>query len=394
LNFKGRQGDVNQAEGVFMGKKAQFIYSVMGDFLAGRVTRKEASELLQINERSVSRIARRVEEKKFLGVVNANRGRKAPNKTDEDLKRDVMSLMESRYFDFNMTHALEVLKKDHGLVIGYSTFRSWCGERHLVKRRKRRRGKIRTARTRMASEGLLLQMDGSPHRYNGKDEWSLIAAIDDATSEIPYGEFFLGEDTLSCMTVMQKIIEKKGIPHAIYTDKAGIFGGKKRQFFSQFSRACEELDIQIIFASSAQAKGRIERAWDTIQDRIVPEMRVRKIIRMPAANHYLQEQFLPNYWAANNTVAPRNTESRYRKLSLKVDLNNVFCIKDFRAVKADHTLSWQGDTYQVASPLKYSLHGQKIEIRTYQNLKWMAFFAGKEISIVKFERPLSLKKAA
>lgn len=381
-------------EGLFMSKKEQFTYSVIGDFLTGRVNRKEASELLQITERSISRIARRIEEKKFLGVVHGNRGKKSAKRLSVDLKRDVMSLMESQYFDFNMTHALEVLKSEHDLVVGYSTFRKWCCEKHLVKRRKRRRGKIRIKRTRMASEGLLLQMDGSHHRFNGKDEWCLIAAIDDATSEIPYAEFFLGEDTLSCMAVMQRIIEKKGIPHVIYTDKAGIFGGNKRQNFSQFCRACEELDIQVICADSAQAKGRIERTWDTIQDRLVPEMRIRKIQRMPTANAYLQEQFLPNYWAQNNMVAARNSESRYRKLSPNKNLREIFCIKEFRAVKADHTLSWQGDLYTVASPIKYSLHGQKVEIRTYQDLSWKAYFAGKELEIVKFERPLSLKLAA
>lgn len=381
-------------EGILMGKKEQITYSVVGDFLSGRVSRREASELLQVRERTVSRIARRIEEKKMMGVVHGNRGRKSLRRLPDELKRDVMCLMETTYFDFNMTHALEVLKSEHGLEVGYSTFRKWCDERHLVKRRKRRRGKIRVKRTRMPSEGLLLQMDGSPHRYNGKDKWCLIAAIDDATSEIPWAEFFLGEDTLSCMTVMQRIIEKKGIPQAIYTDKAGIFGGQKRQNFSQFCRACEELDIQVICADSAQAKGRIERTWDTVQDRLVPEMRIRKIHRMPAANSYLQEQFLPNYWDQNNRVAPRNNQSRYRKLSPKTNLREIFCIKDFRCVKADHTISWQGDTYQVASPLKYSIHGQKIEIRTYQDLTWKTYFAGREIPIVKFERPQSLKIAA
>lgn len=377
-----------------MGKKEQVTYRVIEDFLTHKICRREAADLLQIRERSIARIARRVEAKKFLGVVHGNRGRKSEKRLPAELKRDVMALMQSRYFDFNMTHALEVLKSEHSLIVGYSTFRKWCSEKQLVKRRKRRKGKVRRARVRMPSEGLLLQMDGSPHRYNGKDEWCLIAAIDDATSEIPYAEFFLGEDTLSCMTVMQKIIEKKGIPRAIYTDKAGIFGGQKRQNFSQFCRACEELDIQVICAESAQAKGRIERTWDTFQDRIVPEMRIRKIHRMPAANAFLQEQFLPNYWAQNNMVAARNTESRYRRLSLRVDLNEIFCIKEFRAVKADHTLSWDGEIYQIQSPLKYSIQGQKIEIRTYQNLTTKAFFAGKEIQIVKFTRPATLKRAA
>jgi transposase-like protein len=386
---------VSQAEeGIFMGKKEQVTYRVIEDFLTAKICRREAAELLGIRERSVSRIARRVEQKRFLGVVHGNRGRRSEKRLPEELKRGVMGLMQSRYFDFNMTHALEVLKSEHNLVVGYSTFRKWCREKQLVKRRKRRRSKVRRARVRMPSEGLLLQMDGSHHRYNGKDEWCLIAAIDDATSEIPYGEFFLGEDTLSCMAVMQKIIEKKGIPRAIYTDKAGIFGGKKRQNFSQFCRACEELDIQVICADSAQAKGRIERTWDTVQDRIIPEMRIRKIHRIKAANAYLQEQFLPGYWEQNNIVAPRNTESRYRKLSTKVNLREIFCIKEFRSVKADHTLSWDGEIYQIQSPLKYSIQGQKIEFRTYQDLTTKTYFAGKEIEIVKFNRPQALKQAA
>jgi len=377
-----------------MGKKEQITYRVIGDFLTHKLSRKEAAQLLQIRERSVSRIARRVEQKQMLGVVHGNRGRKSEKRLPKELKIKVMTLMQERYFDFNMTHALEMLKSENDLVVGYSTFRKWCGEKHLVKRRKRRSTKVRRSRVRMPSEGLLLQMDGSPHRYNGKDEWCLIAAIDDATSEIPYAEFFLSEDTLSCMTVVQKIIEKKGIPRAIYTDKAGIFGGQKRQNFSQFSRACEELDIQIIYADSAQAKGRIERTWDTFQDRIIPEMRLRHIRRMPAANDYLQNQFIPNYWVQNNMVAARNNQSQYRELGDKIDLNEIFCIKEYRSVKADHTLSWDSDRYQVESPLKHSIRGQKIEIRTYQDLSWEAWFAGKEIEIVKLEPPQSLKKAA
>ena len=123
----------------------------------------------------------------------------------------------------------------------------------------------------------------------------MIAAIDDATSDIPYAEYFLSEDTINCMTVLQKIIEKQGIPYAIYVDQAGCWGGEKRAHFNQFKRACEELGIKIIFANSPEGKGRIERTWDTMQDRIIPEMRLRKIHRMSAANDYLQNQFLPNY---------------------------------------------------------------------------------------------------
>jgi hypothetical protein len=141
------------------------------------------------------------------------------------------------------------------------------------------------------------------------------------------------------------------------------------------------LDIRIIFASSPEAKGRIERTWDTIQDRIVPEMRVRNIHRMPAANDYLQNQFIPNYWAQKNRVVPRSLESRYKLLPEDKDLREIFCLKEHRSVKRDHTLNWDGKIYQLASPLNYSIRGQQIELRTYQDLSWVAFFAGKPIEL-------------
>ena len=375
-----------------MSKQGQLAYRVVSEFLQGKLYRKEAAEILAVRERTITRIARRIEAKGLFATVHGNRGKAPWNKRSEENKRTVMQLVEREYFDFNMTHCLEKLRDNHALEIKYETFRRWCHEKKLVKRLKRRRAVARYRRVRMQSEGMLLQMDGSPHRYNGKDEWCLIAAIDDATSDIPYAEFFLSEDTINCMTVLQRIIEKKGTPYAIYVDEAGCFGGGKRAHFNQFKRACEELDIKIIYATSPEAKGRIERAWDTIQDRIIPEMRLRKIHRMPAANDYLQNQFLPNYWEIENTVSAKSKESRYTALHSAVKLKEILCLKEYRTVQRDHTLSWHGVEYSLQSPLKYSIYRQKIEIRTYQDLTWEAFFAGKPIELHKIKSSHLLKK--
>ena len=145
----------------------------------------------------------------------------------------------------------------------------------------------------MPAEGYLLQMDGSPHRYNGRDIWSLILAIDDATSEIPHGEFFLSETTTACMQVLRRIVEKKGLPRALYVDKAGWAGGGKRVEFCQFHRACEELGIQVLFANSPEAKGRVERSFNTIQDRIIPELRLAKIKTMKLSLIHISEPTRP-----------------------------------------------------------------------------------------------------
>lgn len=378
-------------EGMYMSKQGQFLYSTVADFLNSKLSRKQAAEVLEVSERSITRMARRVEERGLFAAVHGNRGKAPWNKKDKDLKGSVMELVERRYFDFNMTHCLEKLRDEHGIKVGYETLRRWCHEKRLVKRAKKRKMKARYKRIRAQSEGLLLQMDGSPHRYNGKDEWCLIAAIDDATSDIPHAEFFHSEDTINCMTVLQRIIEKKGIPYALYVDQAGCFGGGKRAQFNQFKRACEELGIKIIFATSAQGKGRIERTWDTVQDRIIPEMRLRKIKSMPAANQFLQDQFLPNYWKIQNTVPANSKKTSYTALESKIDLKQVLCLKDYRAVNADHTISWEGVTYSLQSPVKHSIYRQKIEIRTYQDLTWKAFYAGNPIALHEIK---SIKKAA
>jgi len=381
-------------EGILVGKRMEFEYQVISDFLSRRMSRVQASQMLGVRERTISRKARRLEAKGLISLVHGNIKRTPVNKILASKKVEIMKLVEGRYFDFNMTHCLEILEREHDLKISYDTFRRWSHEKHLVKRKKRRRSKPRKYRDRMECEGLLLQFDGSPHRWNAKEEWCLIGAIDDATSKMPYAEFFLSEDTLSCMTVMQKIIEKNGIPYALYVDRAGWFGGQKRQNFAQFKRACEELDINVIFANSPQAKGRIERAWDTIQDRLIPEMRIRKIKSMPAANDYLQNQFLANYWNTRNTVVPRSQDVKYRVLDSRIDLNEIFCTKEYRVVKNNHTISWDGDLYQLHSPLKYSIQNQEIELRTYQDLTWKAYFAGQEIRIEKIVPPEKTQVAA
>ena len=384
-------GNMREAGGIYMSKQGQLVYRVVSEFREGKLYRKEAAEVLEVRERTVTRIARRIEAKGMFATVHGNRGKVPWNKQPEQTKKTVMELVQRQYFDFNMTHCLEKLKENHGLRVKYETFRKWCHEKKLVKRAKRRRPVARYRRARMQSEGLLLQMDGSPHRYNGVDEWCLIAAIDDATSDIPYGEFFLSEDTINCMTVLQRIIEKKGIPYALYVDEAGCLGGGKRAHFNQFKRACEELGTKIIFATSPQAKGRIERAWDTIQDRIIPEMRLRKIHKMPAANDYLQNQFLANYWKNENTVPAKSKETRYTALHSTIDLKEILCLKEYRTVNRDHTLSWNGTHYDLRSPLKYSIYRQKIELRTYQDLTWKAFFAGNPIVLTEVPTTSFLK---
>lgn len=372
-----------QRGGVLMSNRDQFRLGILNDFNSRKIRRSEAAVLLETTERNVSKMARRVEQKGVWGVLHGNTSKCAHNKSPEELRAQVLKIVKEKYFDFNVTHCKEMLEKNEGLKITYSVLYGWLKQAGLIKRKKRHRSRIYKQRIRMPAEGILLQLDGSHHKWNGKDEWVLIAAIDDATSKIAHAEFYTSEDTLNCMNLIEKIIHKFGIPQSIYVDKAGWFGGTKRDGFSHFVNACETLGIKIIFANSPQAKGRIERAWDTFQDRLIPEMRLLDIRNIVKANDYLQNEFISHYWQNKNTVEARVPEIKYKPLASGMDLKEVLCLKEIRHVKKDHTISWEADIYRVSSSQNVSLANRQIEIRTYQNLTMKMFYAGHEI---KFEK--------
>lgn len=350
-----------------MSKNEAVGLRVLEEFRLGELSRLEAAALLGCSERTVTRRVKKIRLEGALGIKHGNYQKPALNRVDASKRERMLKLAEETYFDFNMTHCLEMLKEHHDLATSYTTFHRWCRQAGIAKRKRRRTSKARVYRERMACEGLLLQMDGSHHRWNGKDEWCLIAMIDDATSEIPAAKFFEGETTLGCMQVLRGVIEAKGVPQMIYTDQAGwAGGGEKRRGFSQFVRACEELGIRVITTSSAEAKGRIERAWCTTQDRLVPELRIAGIKSMLDANRYLEQVYLPKYWHVRNTVKARDETSRYRALLPSEDLNEIFCIKYTRQIHSDQTVQFDNQLYKITDRRYGSLKKKEVTIHVYE----------------------------
>lgn len=372
---------------VVVSKNEQFTHRILEEFRAGKIRKADAAKLLGVSERTLQRKAKRIREKGIMGLKHGNYERSPFNRKDAALKAEMLQLASETYYDFNMVHCLEKLEAEHGLKTSYATFRGWCRSANIGKRKRRRTSKVKVYRERLANQGLMLQMDGSHHKWNGKDEWVLIALIDDATSDIPYAEMFTTEDTWNCMAVLQKVIEIRGRPEAIYTDRAGWFGGIKRQYFSQFVRACEELDIKVIYANSPEAKGRIERAWQTFQDRLIPEMRLRGITSMEAANRYITHDFLPNYWSQRNTVEPRSQESRYRQVEAGVELAEILCMKYSRQVRNDHTLWFENDMYRVTGSFVGSLKGKEIIISQNRSGTLSGHYGHLKIILTKVTRP-------
>jgi hypothetical protein len=354
--------------GIFMSKNELVALRILEDFQRGVISRCEAADLLTCSERAVTRRTKKVRLKGAEGIKHGNYRKPAVNRIDAGKREQMLKLARDIYFDFNMAHCLEMLQKIHSLTTSYTTFHRWCRQAGIAKRKRRRTSKARVYRERMACEGLLLQMDGSHHRWNGEDEWCLIAMIDDATSEIPGARFFDGETTLGCMKVLRAVIEAKGVPQMIYTDEAGwAGGGEKRRGFSQFVRACAELGIRVITTSSAESKGRIERAWRTMQDRLVPELRLAGITSMLDANRYLEQVYLPKYWHVRNTVQARDETSRYRQLQPYENLDEIFCIKHMRQIHSDHTVRFEGRLYKITDRRYGSLKNKEASIHVYED---------------------------
>jgi len=354
--------------GIFVSKNESVALRILEEFRTGVISRRQAAELLGCSERAVSRRISKLRTKGFEGIKHGNYQKPAVNKVEASKRDKMLKLARETYFDFNMVHCLEMLRERHGLVISYTTFHRWCRESGIAKRRRRRTSKARVYRERMSCEGLLLQMDGSHHRWNGKDEWCLIAMIDDATSEIPAARFFTSETTLGCMQVLRAVIEAKGVPMMIYTDEAGWAGGsEKRRHFSQFVRACAELGIRVITTSSAESKGRIERAWRTTQDRLIPELRLAGITSMLDGNRYLDQVYLPKYWHMRNTVEPREEASRYRALLPHENLDEIFCIKHTRSIRSDHTVHFENQMYKITNRQYGSLKKKDVTIHAYED---------------------------
>lgn len=369
-----------------MDSKTQLTVDIITKVSEGKITINNAAKLLACSRRTIERYLNKYQKLGIMFAIHGNTGKTPANKTHADLKLQVQSLIKEKYYDVNLQHLAELLSLNEGISIKRETLRTWAHDIHHVKRAKRRRSQVRKKRERMESSGLLLQMDGSTHQWFGNKKSCLIAIIDDATSEI-HAEFFKSETTQGCLKVMRDYIQKKGIFKALYVDRAGIFGGPKRCHFSQMQRACDELGIEIIFANSAQGKGRIERSFDTLQDRLIPELRLQNISDMHRANCYLQEVFIPEFWQKTVTVHAKNVTSEFASVPEHLNLDDICVQKEYRKIRNDHTFSYGNKFYLIDSTLKHSIAKQEIEIRKQPNDSFIAYFAGRQLVVSEVIEP-------
>jgi len=380
-------------EGFFMSQRKVFEFETIQKYLVGSLSRAETALLLGVCSKTVTRKAKKVKDEGLLGIQHGNRNRRPVNKKSDLLEKHVKKLITKNYYDRNILHIQETLSSNHGITIKYSTLRRWCHDVNVVKKKKKRRtSQVRKKRTRMANEGFLLQMDGSPHFYVPNKEWVLIAAIDDATSKIAASEFYDSETTFNCMDILEQVIKTKGVPWGVYVDRAGWLSGSKRAHFGEFRRACEELGIELIFANSPQAKGRIERWFQVPQDRLVAELRSHKITDMEKANEYLKKVFIDEYWNAKKTVDAREPETKYRPAPTDTELREILSQREYRKVNNDYTFRWKNNCYQIENP-GGDIRNQDVELRFYKDGESAVFHAGRILD-VKLVQSATKKRAA
>ena len=340
------------------------VLKVMAGVLHGSRTQVEAARLLDLSERQVRRIQRRLEKRGDGGIVHRLRGKAGNRRKEPAFKQRVLAAYREDLVDFDPTHASEKLA-DRGLAVHPETLRLWLLEAGLWKR-KRRRDCHRTRRERRACVGELVQMDASEHqwledRYAGPIE--LLAMIDDASNQV-HARFYVSESTANYMDLVRRYLERKGRPVALYTDRHSIFRAENalgQSQETQFSRASRELEVKLILAGSPQAKGRVERLFGTLQNRWVKDLRLAGVCTLEQANALLEKTLLPAFNAAF-AKTPASPNDAHRALTNAFDLASILSVRTQRTIANDYTFRYRQKIYQIPGPALPGMRGGRIII--------------------------------
>jgi len=319
------------------------------------ITQKEAAETVSLSERQMRRKVKRIRKERDKGIIHQLRGKPSNRAMPDKIKNKALTLFRTKYPDFGPTLASEKLFEIDKIKVNDETLRLWLINTG-VPYRKRKKRPHRQWRQRKKHYGQMIQMDGSEHDWLERrgPECVLMGYIDDATG-IPFGRFHAYEGTIPAMDSFKRYIKKRGIPLSIYLDKHTTYKSTKKQTIeeelanqealSQFERALKELGVEAIHANSPQAKGRVERIFNTFQDRLIKEMRLANINTIDQANIFL-EKYLPVY-SKRFAVKPAKADNLHRPIPKGIDLDRILCIKTKRQLRNDFTVAHDKKLYQI-----------------------------------------------
>ena len=346
---------------------------VLNNILEYQIPIVQAAEILGMSERHTRRLLNAYRKDGAAALAHGNRGRRPHNAIPESQSSEVVKLASTHYAGANHTHLTELLRDQEGIDLSRPTVRRILVRAGIGSPRSRRPQQHRVRRRRMPQEGMLLQIDGSHHQWLGEkcSRFTLLLTVDDATGTVPGALFSQEEDTRSYLLLMSGLIREYGIPLALYSDRHAVFKftGDLSEYPAgptQFARAMEELGIQHIFARSPQAKGRVERAAGTFQDRLVTELRLSGAATIDEANEVLRS-FLSRFNQKFGVPAEESTPA-YRPLDPSLSLEHVLCFKHSRKVARDNTVKYNTRTLQLLPGTdRPSYAGLQVEI--HENLE-------------------------
>ncbi len=359
-----------------------------------RLARKElrqsrAADLLGISTRQVKRLLRAYKRMGAAALISKRRGRVSNNRLKAVTIAGATELLRTRYYDFGPTLAHEKLVEEHHLKLSVESVRRLMIAQGLWHARRAHRPVLHQLRERRARLGELVQLDGSPHDwFEGRaPKCTLLVFVDDATGKLMQLWFAPAETTFAYFAAVAFYITRFGKPLAFYSDKYGVFRVNQpctlpdspTTGLTQFGRAMKELGIELICAHSPQAKGRVERANQTLQDRLVKELRLRGISAIEEANAYLPE-FAEDF-NTRFAVAPREGEDAHRPLSSAEDLSRILTLVERRVLSKNLTLSYHSRIYQIETKRPaYTMRGASVEVREASDGNLTVEYQGKPLT--------------
>ena len=345
-----------------------------------RLTECEASEQCHLSVRQIRRLKKLYLALGAQGLISQKRGKPGNHRYPESFKALALAYVREYYLDFRPTFAGEKLSENHNLHISHETLRQWMMEAEIWQSKSQRLKRAYQPRNRRECLGELIQIDGSPHDwFEGRGpKCTLLVYIDDATGQLMECQFVVSESTFTYFDSTRRYLEKHGKPVAFYSDKHSVFRTNKTgelggDGVTQFGRALTDLNIDIICANSPQAKGRVERVNQTLQDRLIKEMRLRNIADAEQGNRYLPE-FMDKFNAqfGKEAINPKNV---HRELLPQEDLNEIFSWQEERTLSKNLTLQYDKILYLIEDSIdNRNLARNKVTVFDYFDgsikIKW------------------------
>jgi len=375
---------------IIMNQKEALRVPIMEKLLSKTIKLKQAARELDISVRQVKRLKRVYKRKGITGLIHGNRGKESNRKIPEVEIERVITIIKEQYYDFGPLLAFEKLKELHGLTFGKETLRKAMIERGLWKPKKQKLLCLHQRRQRRAYEGELVQADGSDHFWfeDRGPACTLLVFIDDATSKLKHLWFCKSESLESYFQATKYYLERYGKPLAFYVDKHGVFRVNTKRDgiadtqdsngLTQFGRAMAELKIELIFANSAEAKGRVEKVNGTLQDRLVKELRLKGISTIEEGNQYLPE--FKDIFNSKFSVEPKNPEDAHRGLTQTDDLEKILVIKNQRVLSKNLEIQYKNRLYQIQTKRpRYAMRKKPVTVTEDLTGKVRIYYQEKEL---------------